>query len=74
MTDKINIAQPSSGSNDVGADTTDAKNTHDILSGTDTQMHLAAKNKDKKKSNNEKKVEKNDINDTQFPLAEETDE
>jgi len=74
MEDKVKISQPSSGSNDVGRDTTDAKGTHELLTGTDTQMHLAAKNKGKDPANQHKKEQASAKKEKDFPEAGQTDE
>jgi hypothetical protein len=76
--DTERTSQPSQGSNEVGAETND---THlaGISSGTDTQLHLAAKsgNKHKKKQqnvNDDEQVVKNPNGEEEFLTSNETDE
>ncbi|MEO8766625.1 MAG: hypothetical protein ABI416_20150 [Ginsengibacter sp.] len=68
--------QPSPGSNDVGAETTDS-HLRDVSSGTDTQLHLAAKSSNKhnrKNINDDEKVVKNTAGQEEFLTSDETDE
>ena len=76
--DTERISQPSHGSNEVGAETND---THvaGISSGTDTQLHLAAKsgNKHKKKKenvNDDEQVVRNSNSEEEFLTSDETEE
>ena len=73
--DTDRITQPSQGSNDVGSETSD---THvaGVSSGTDTQLHLAAKsgNKHKKNINDDEKVVKNPDGEEEFLKSDESDE
>ena len=75
MADNERTTQPSLGSNDVGAETNDTHLTG-ISSGTDTQLHLAAKsgNKHKKNVNDDEKVVKNTNGEEEFLKSDETDE
>ena len=60
MADNEKTTQPSLGSNDLGTETNDTHLTG-VSSGTDTQLHLAAKSgkKHKKNVNDDEKVVKN---------------
>jgi hypothetical protein len=73
MADREQITQPTLGSNEVGTETNDTHLRSGISTGTDTQLHLAAKsgNKNSGKNNNaaDKIKEKNkeeflELNDT----------
>ena len=75
MSDTERTTQPSLGSNDLGTETND---THlaGVSSGTDTQLHLAAK-RDKKRTqnvNDDEKVVKNTAGEEEFLKSDETDE
>ena len=75
MADNEKTTQPSLGSNDLGAETNDSHITG-VSSGTDTQLHLAAKsgNKHKKNINDDEKVVKNLDGEEEFLKSDETDE
>lgn len=75
MTDTERITQPSMGSNDVGSETNNTDLTG-VSSGTDTQLHLAAKsgNKHKKNVNDDEKVVKNPNGEEEFLTSDETEE
>ena len=79
MADTERVTQPSSGSNELGVETNDTHIPTGSRSGTDTQLHLAArsghKNKNKQKDdiNDDEKVVKNKPNDD-FLQSNETDE
>ena len=75
MAETERTTQPSQGSNDVGAETNDTRLTG-VSSGTDTQLHLAAKsgNKHKKNVNDDEKVVKNTNSEEEFLRSDETDE
>jgi len=75
MSDNERTTQPSQGSNDVGAETSDTHHTA-ISSGTDTQLHIAAKggNKHKKNVNDDEKVVRNANGEEEFLALDETDE
>jgi hypothetical protein len=75
MTDTERITQPSMGSNNVGSETNDTDLTG-VSSGTDTQLHLAAKsgNKHKKNVNDDEKVVKNPNGEEEFLTSDETEE
>ena len=75
MAETERTTQPSQGSNDVGAETNDTRLTG-VSSGTDTQLHLAAKsgNKHKKNVNDDEKVVKNTNSEGEFLRSDETDE
>jgi len=75
MADKERITNPSMGSNEVGTETNEERETGGLSSGTDTQLHLTAlggkKDKKEKKINDDQK-EKNPGPD--FLEADETEE
>jgi hypothetical protein len=74
MANTERTTQPSLGSNDVGAETNDT-NLTGVSSGTDTQLHLAAKSKKHKKNvNDDEKVVKNTVGQEEFLTSDETDE
>jgi hypothetical protein len=75
MADTEKITQPSLGSNDVGRETNDSHLTG-VSSGTDTQLHLAAKSgkKHKKNVNDDEEVVKNRNGEEEFLKSDETDE
>jgi hypothetical protein len=81
MSDTERISQPSQGSNDLGSETNDT-NIKGVSSGTDTQLHLAAKSRNKHKQNiNDdeevvrNRVDEEDIVDEEdFLTPDETDE
>ena len=75
MADTEKITQPSLGSNDVGTESNDTHLTG-VSSGTDTQLHLAAKsgNKHKRNVNDDEKVVKNQNGEEEFLKSDETDE
>ncbi|MDE3214514.1 MAG: hypothetical protein KGM98_14895 [Bacteroidota bacterium] len=70
--DHKEITNPSMGSNELGRVSTEENLTASILSGTDTQMHLAALGAKKKKDENpdHQAPDKKD----EFTTMEETDE
>jgi hypothetical protein len=75
MSDTERTTQPSLGSNDLGTETNDTHRTG-VSSGTDTQLHLAAKS-DKKHPqnvNDDEKVVKNPDGEEEFLKSNETDE
>ena len=78
MEDTDRITQPSSGSNELGAETNDTPSTSHISAGTDTQLHLAAlsgkKHKKDKDINDDEKVVINPNGENNFLEAEDTDE
>ena len=73
--DTERVTQPSQGSNDTGSETRDTHTTG-ISSGTDTQLHLAAKsgNKHKKNINDDEEVIKKPGVEDDFLTSDETDE
>jgi len=75
MSDIEKTTQPSLGSNDLGTETNDTQVTG-ISSGTDTQLHLAAKSgkKHRKNVNDDEKVVKNTAGEEEFLKSDETDE
>ena len=75
MSDNERTTQPSLGSNDLGTETNDTHVTG-ISSGTDTQLHLAAKSgkKHKKNVNDDEKVVKNTDGKEEFLKSDETNE
>ena len=75
MSDNERTTQPSLGSNDLGTETNDTHVTG-ITSGTDTQLHLAAKSgkKHKQNVNDDEKVVKNTDGEEEFLKSDETDE
>ena len=75
MAETERTTQPSQGSNDVGAETNDTRLTG-VSSGTDTQLHLAAKsgNKHRKNVNDDEEVVKNQDGEVEFLTSDETDE
>ena len=75
MSDNEKTTQPSLGSNDLGTETNDT-NVTGISSGTDTQLHLAAKSgkKHKQNVNDDEKVVKNTDGEEEFLKSDETDE
>jgi len=75
MSDTQRTTQPSSGSNEVGPETSDT-HTKGVFAGTDTQLHLAAKssNKHKKNVNDDEEVVKNREGEEEFLISDETDE
>ena len=77
MSDTERITQPSLGSNEVGTETNDTHLTSGISAGTDTQLHLAAKSKNKrskKNINDDEKVIRNSNGEGEFLESNETDE
>ena len=77
MSDTERITQPSLGSNEVGTETNDTHLTSGISAGTDTQLHLAAKSKNKrskKNINDDEKVIRNSNGEGEFLVSNETDE
>ncbi len=75
MADTKRVTQPSQGSNEVGVETKDT-NLSGISSGTDTQLHLAAKGgkEHKKNINDDEKVVKKNNGENEFLKSDETDE
>ncbi len=75
MADTKKIVQPSQGTGDLGSETNDT-HRHGISSGTDTQLHLAAKSgkKNKKNINDDEKVVENKDGENEFLRSDETDE
>ena len=76
MSDTERISQPSQGSNDVGSETNDTHITG-VSSGTDTQLHLAAKSGNKHNKgnvNDDEEVVKNSDSEEEFLKSDETDE
>ena len=75
MADKERITNPSMGSNELGTETNEERQTGGVSSGTDTQLHLTAlggkKNKKGNKINDNKKEEKSGPD---FLKTDETDE
>ena len=75
MEDTKRISQPTQGSEDVGMNTSDKRNTGAASAGTDTQLHLAAKSGNKNKgTNDDEKVVKNGNGQNEFLTSKETDE
>jgi hypothetical protein len=76
MADREQITQPSSGSNELGTETNDTHLTSGISTGSDTQLHMAAKSgkKHKKNINDDEKVVKTENGTEDFLEADETDE
>ncbi|MEO8567694.1 MAG: hypothetical protein ABI419_01115 [Ginsengibacter sp.] len=77
MANTKKISQPSQGSEDLGTETRDKRNTGTPSAGTDTQLHLAAKSghKNKNKStNDDEKVVRNSKGQGKFLKPDETDE
>jgi hypothetical protein len=75
MPDKEIITNPSMGSNELGTETNEPRQTGGISAGTDTQLHLTAsggkKNKKQKKiEEDKKKIDK----EAEFFEVDETDE
>ena len=75
MADNERVTQPSQGSNDVGSETNDTR-VAGVSSGTDSQLHLAAKsdNKHRKNVNDDEEVVKNANGEEEFLESDETDE
>lgn len=75
MADTKRISQPTQGSEDVGLETNDQRNTGAASAGTDTQLHIAAKSGRKNKGiNDDEKVVKNVDGQNEFLTSKETDE
>ncbi|MEP7252298.1 MAG: hypothetical protein ABI683_07950 [Ginsengibacter sp.] len=75
MADTKRISQPTQGSEDVGLETNDKRNTGAASAGTDTQLHIAAKSGKKNKGiNDDEKVVKNVDGQNEFLTSKETDE
>ncbi len=78
MANTKRISQPSQGSEELGRETVDRRSTGSASSGTDTQLHLAAKSGKKNKKNNnindDEKVVKNSKGKGAFLTSKETDE
>lgn len=78
MADRVQITQPSMGSNELGTETDDTHPESGISAGSDTQLHLAAKggNKHKKNKNinDDEKVVKKSNGENEFLQADETEE
>ena len=74
MAQREQITQPSLGRNELGTETNDTHLTSGVSSGTDTQLHLAAKGgkKHNANTNDDEKVIKN--NNSNFLKEDETDE
>ncbi|HSV12459.1 MAG TPA: hypothetical protein VLI68_16900 [Hanamia sp.] len=75
MPDKEIITNPSMGSNELGTETNEPRQTGGLSAGTDTQLHLTAsggkKNKKQKKiEEDKKKIDK----EAEFFEVDETDE
>lgn len=78
MADKERITNPSMGSNELGAETREDRQTGGLSSGTDTQLELTAlggkKNKQKKKINDNKEINNKENDEPGFFEVDETDE
>ena len=75
MADTKRISQPTEGSEDIGLETRDKRNTGAASAGTDTQLHIAAKSGKKNKDiNDDEKVVKNINGQNEFLTSKETDE
>jgi hypothetical protein len=78
MPDKEIISNPSMGSNELGTETNEPRQSGGLSAGTDTQLHLTALGgKKHKKENKENKIneDENEIDkEAEFFEADETDE
>ena len=75
MPDKERITNPSMGSNELGTETNEPRQTGGLSAGSDTQLHLTAVGS--KKHKNEKQIEKDKReidSQAEFFEADETDE
>ncbi|MGH2647424.1 MAG: hypothetical protein ACRDE8_07645 [Ginsengibacter sp.] len=77
MEDREQTTKPSFGSNEIGTETNETHLTPEILTGTDTQLHLAAKRGKHKKDktiNDDEKIVQNPGGENKFLQSDETDE
>jgi hypothetical protein len=79
MAEKERITNPSMGSNEVGTETNEDRQSGGLSAGTDTQLNLAAAGGKKNKhdrENDDKNTNKKEANidDTEFLEVDETDE
>ena len=73
MPDTEQISQPSLGSNELGTNTNDTHIGNKVSSGTDTQLHLAAKG-GKSKHLSKEQILKDNLKGVDFAKQEDTDE
>lgn len=78
MADKERITNPSMGSNELGTETNEERETGGLSSGTDTQLHLTAlggkKHKKENKIDDHTKEQNTENQEPDFLEVDETDE